>query len=401
MYFAGAINSWMTLHGTVPGLFSTLECELVAALSLQPLEAALEDRANSIVRSGVNWERTFVIAEHWEVEPVFFSTLAQLSAVPSTIAEHARTRATRARSRSIAGALWTSNLINRIEAQGAPCILLKGAAIGALAYGDPSFRTFADADILIADNDLHRVSAMLETWGFQPIFSKADVDSLVSNGHALEFINGSQKVEIHVALLSGHLSLDIPVDDLWTSAVSIVVAGQKVLTLDRINSFIYLCAHGAKHEWQRFRWVCDVSQLGSKLTEEEARRVEEIARRIHMRRIILLATEIAHALTGSDMRALRSRNFGNRADIASLITRAARQFEDLSSKPPRPGQEDFQSRFAGLMYWMRARERLRDRFRVATRAFFAPIRTTAPQIPLSILRRSARLVSLAIRRSPS
>jgi len=383
----------------LPRLFTTPECELVATLSRVGLVTALEERACAIVHSGIDWDRTFRIAEHWEVEPVFFSSLARLNCVPADVMELAKSRAMRARSRATAVALWTTNLLKRIEDEGVPCILLKGAAIGVVAYDDPSFRTSADADILVSNDDLRRVHAMLESWGFVPTFKKDDISMLINNGHALEFMNESRKVELHVTLLSDYLCLELPVADLWTSAITIQVAGHRVRTLDRVSFFIYLCAHGAKHEWQRFRWVCDVGRLGEKLTENEALRVEEIAGQLHARRIILLAIEIARSLTGANMPALSARNFGDRDKIASLVTRAARHFEDLAHKPPSPGREDFESRFEGLKYWMQARERMRDRVRVVACAFFAPVRGSGARLPSSILRRSSRLVSLAFRRS--
>jgi hypothetical protein len=331
---------------------------------------------------------------------MFFGNLVRLDAgIPEEIMERARENELRARSRATAAALWTIDVLGKLEEAGISCILLKGAALGVVAYDDLSFRTFADADLLVPKSDLFRATHHLQGLGFKPVFRRGDEEMLIRNGHALEFANNGRKVELHWTLLSHHLALDLPVPDLWKSATSVPIAGREVRTLDRSSLFLFLCAHGAKHEWERFRWVCDVAQLGDRLTDLEIARVEMLARLHNARRIVLLGMELARSMAHADVERLRAHRFGETGSVASLVKRAAAHYEKLAELPPSPGPDDFDSRFAALRYWVAVRENLSDRMRVMTRAFLAPISARPGELPVTILHRSARLMSLAFRRS--
>jgi len=380
-------------------LFVTGECDLVATLSRQPLTPLLRDRALARIESGVDWDRAFNLAKHWEVEPVFFSNLLRLdSKIPKEIVGRAAQSEMQARARATAATLWAVDVVRQMEGVGIPCIMLKGPALGVIAYDDLSFRTFADADLLVTKDDLIRARDHLQGLGFEPLFDSGDEEILVRNGHALEFANSGRKVELHWTLLSHHLALDLPADDLWNSATSIEIAGRELRTLDRVSLFLFLCAHGAKHEWERFRWVCDIAQLAERLTDVEMARVGALARQHNARRIVLLATEMARLIAYADTLGLGQSGFGDASRVTSLVKRAAYHYESLADLPPSPGQSDFGSRFAALTYWMGARERLRDRLLVLSRAFLAPVNSDQGNLPVRILFRSARLMLLAFRR---
>jgi hypothetical protein len=384
----------------LPGsLFATPESDLVAALSRQPPNPFHVERVLACIESGVNWGRAFTLAEHWEVEPVFFANLMRLAPdIPSEILDRAKTNELRARSRATAATLWSIDVLDKLEAAGIPCILLKGPALGVVAYDDLSFRTFADADLLVPESDLTRAGDHLQNLGFEPVFRGADQGMLIRNGHALEFAGNGRKVELHWTLLSHHLALDMPSHELWKSSISVSIAGRNVRTLDRSTLFLFLCAHGAKHEWERFRWVCDVAQLGDRLTDLEIARVEALALQHNARRIVLLGIEMARSIAYADVERLGAHRFGEAGRLTSLVKRAVNHYESLAEHPPSPGPGDFESRFAALRYWVGARERITDRILVLTRAFLAPINAHRRNFPLTILRRSARLVSLAFRR---
>lgn len=380
-------------------LFRTPECELVATLSRRPLGIPGRDRARAIIESGVDWTRIFVLAEYWEVEPVFFENLGRLDCnLPAEISERAQLCGRRARSRATAAALWTVDAIRQVEEAGIPCILLKGAALGVLGYDDLSYRTFADGDILVAKRDLIAATGVLKASGFEPLFRADDAALLIANGHALESVKNGQKVELHWTLFSTHLGLDLVVDDLWSSALSIEIAGRSIRTLDRGSLFFFLCGHGAKHEWERFRWICDIAQLADRLTDADIVRVHDLARRHHAERIVLLAIELAQSLVGSDMTRLRSRPRGDAVALAPAVTRAMLHYEDLANRPASTGPDDFRSRLRALYYWIRMRERLRDRALILGRAFVAPMSASEVPLPGAILHRSARLMRLALGR---
>jgi hypothetical protein len=141
-----------------------------------------------------------------------------------------------------------------------------------------------------------------------------------------------------------------------------------------------------------------VAQLGDRLTDLEIARVEALARQHNARRIVLLGMELARSIAYADVERLRAHRFGEAGRVASLVKRAAAHYEKLAKHPPSPGPDNFESRFAALRYWIGARERITDRMLILTRAFLAPINAHRRDLPLTILHRSARLMSFALRR---
>jgi hypothetical protein len=348
------------------------------------------------LESAIDWDRVFSLAEHWEVEPVFFAHVARLETkVPKEVVDRAKTAELRARSRATAATLWTVEAVRIVQEAGIRCLVLKGPALGVVAYGDLSFRTFADADLLVRKNDLDRASRYLQRSGFEPLFSDGDEKILIQKGHALEFASNGRKVELHSTLLSRHLALELPPEELFASAISIQVAGQEIYTLDRSSLFVFLCAHGAKHEWERFRWVCDVAQLVARLTSAEMTRVADLAYRHNAKRIVLLALELARSIAYADIDLPTVRRFGEPSTVASFIQRCARHYELLAERPPSPGPDDFESRLSALAYWVRTRERTRDRLTILGRAFLAPVNDSGRTVPVAVVRRIGRLMRLA------
>src|SRR6266508_3949777 len=193
-----------------------------------------------------------------------------------------------------------ADLVNALAAAGIPAIVLKGPAIAIAAYGDCSRRTFADVDLLLHRSDLMAARDLLVTRGFAPDFSSEMVGALVNGQHALEFSDSRSRVELHWSLLSRHLSFDLDPEELWDRAVEIECAGTRLMALAPHHLFLYLCAHGAKHEWMLFRWICDVAQLARGLTPSEAQQVVRLAERTHSKRLLALGLRLARETFGEE-----------------------------------------------------------------------------------------------------
>src|SRR4029079_12255362 len=83
--------------------------------------------------------------------------------------------------------------------------------------------------------------------------------------------------------------------------------------------FLYLCAHGAKHEWMLYRCICDVAQLLRRLSEQDAATVMALARRTHTKRIVSLALQLVRETFGDEPSPFSAGSFGRDDENAKLV----------------------------------------------------------------------------------
>jgi putative nucleotidyltransferase-like protein len=61
--------------------------------------------------------------------------------------------------------------------------------------------------------------------------------------------------------------------------------GQTVMTLSPEDLLVYLCAHGAKHVWEKLIWIVDVAGLINRHSDPDWRSVCDLAARHRCERV--------------------------------------------------------------------------------------------------------------------
>lgn len=100
-----------------------------------------------------------------------------------------------------------------------------------------------DADVLVHEEDLEKVSALMISLGFNQIKEKND------HGAHIVFYKGSTVFEVHWTLINdrffkGDKSLE---DKLWDDAMDVTVGGVKTKSLSLEDLAVHLCTHMAVH----------------------------------------------------------------------------------------------------------------------------------------------------------
>lgn len=378
------------------------ETELVLLLCRIPIADDSLDRILSLFAHRLDWDAVLRRAAGWEVEAVVCLNLRTLcdAAIPASVLRMAADREREIRALTLARTLVTVSLSDQFQRAGIETLVMKGPAIGVAAYGDPSLRPFADMDLLVRRDDLPAARELLLSLGYRPEYAMAHEPSLVAGQHALEFSDSRTKVELHWALLERHLRLEISTSDLWSASRWIPCAGGAIRVLAPEYLFLFLCAHGAKHEWERLRWICDVAHLMRKLEPDTVRTVLRLAARTHSKRLLALALRLAHDILGvrqfqfseealvpeSDTRRLMETVRGRlRLDVNAVFA------PDIFSRRP-PG-------LAPLVFWAKTRERVVDRVACVAQVLFVP--TIADEGPPALrwARRPLRLAARVLRGS--
>jgi hypothetical protein len=374
----------------------TPEAELVVILSRSPLTEVAEARANEVINRGVDWDAAVAWARAFEVEPVFFRNTLRLDwgAGGDEVIADATTREQAARAMSVGACLRVSDICSRLADAGVESIVLKGPAVGWFAYGDPALRTFGDTDLLVRGKELLRAREVLVEAGFSPNYAPQEESRLIAGGHALEFFRGTSYVEIHSTLVESHLGFNLGDDDLWNDAERIGIPGGEVWSLDPARLFLFLCAHGTKHAWSRFRWICDIAQCADRLSLDTAQTIIRLAKCHHAERILGLALALVEQIYGSIPRCFAGYPVDSAArklaagcidalGIAAVVTRGGdrRQLDDDTR---------------GLLFWIRSRERTRDAVKPLLHVLLVPTANDGPGGVLSWVTRPVRLTSRVV-----
>lgn len=352
------------------------ETELVTALSRTPISSEARIRARELLQRSMDWNAIVALATQWGVEPTVFGNLRSefSAAMPTGVHTEVAILERQARGFAVSRTLVLLDLLQSFERVGVPVIVLKGPAVGTRAYDDCSRRTFADFDLLVWRRDLGRARDLVLAYGYAAHFTAKTEKDLIAGQHALEFSDSRTAVELHWTLMSGHLRFNLNLDDLWRQSVFVECLDSRMRTLAPEYLYLYLCAHGAKHEWSLFRWICDIAQLGARLTPAQAESVTALANRSNAKRILALGLRLVRAVFGDESSTFPSAAFGRERETAQLVALVKSRLFSNAMAPhgllPRRIAL-IHHYMEPLAFWLRSRERMIDRVACAGEFVFS------------------------------
>ena len=338
--------------------------ELLSALSLFPMPGSAETRAKQLISRDPDWDLMFQRAHSLEILPVVYANLAEpgLLDIPVGIRNRAARQLQTARARIMARVLTANHVLERFASEGISTLVLKGPATGVSAYGDPSLRNFADLDVLVRREAVGASRDLLLSLGFKPHYEPEAEDRLLLAGHALEFMRPTLKVELHTELMSRYLRVPFVNEEVWGTSRFVRCADASIRVLSPDIEFIFLAAHGAKHEWLGFRWICDVGHLARRLSREERLAVAARSRRLNSLKLVALAVQLvrdAFALEcGEELETVR-RQFDSIALSRHVLSRFC--VDAIGSSAVTRVLGRVHPVIPSLIFWSRTRERWRDR----------------------------------------
>lgn len=379
------------------------ETDLVIALSRTPPGSEAQKNVHRLLEQGVDWSRVLLLATQWRVEPTVFGNLGSefSAAMPADVRAEVSALEKEARAYAMSRALILLDLVSELDPLGIRALVLKGPAIAIAAYDDCSRRIFYDADLLIHRDDLARARDALLARGYLRSFPAEREKALIASQDALEFSNSRMPVELHWTLLSRHLRFNLNVDDLWRNSVDLKCLGYKAKTLAPEHHFLYLCAHGAKHEWDLFRWICDVAQLSRRLSRDQAERVVALAGEAHARRLLSLGLGLVRAFYGEEESPFPAAAFRLDRQTAQLVALVKARLTAAPGKAPTilpPRLSRIHRYMEPLAFWLRSRERLTDRVAILAHFLFVPAAGDTSRTQMQRVFRPIRLAANALRR---
>jgi hypothetical protein len=194
-------------------------------------------------------------------------------------------------------------LLRLLAGQGVNVIPFKGPTLAALAYGDLGQREFGDLDLLIGKRDFMKAQESLIASGYQPeVLLNAKQSAVFTEAcNVMAFWHSEKEisVELHWELSPKYLPFSPDPGRLWERMVRSHPGGQTVMTLSPEDLLVYLCAHGAKHIWEKLIWIVDVAGLIRRHPNLDWDRVCELSAEQRCERILFLGLRLARDVTGA------------------------------------------------------------------------------------------------------
>jgi hypothetical protein len=272
------------------------ELRLLLALSTPP-DAGNKALAE-LLREPIDWPEFLKLSLWHGLYPLVYANLKSMGdtlphAIPATVmtALQMHFRQNAIRMTGLCGEL--ARLTGVLEGANVRVLPWKGPVAALQIYGDISFRTSCDIDLLVAPGDIFAaigvlIAAGYEVATFSNALTHAQLRRIVQHGnHFPPLYNAGRgiTVEVHWRVSSLIASSELDFELLWLHSVSITWNGFTFRALSREAAFLTMAVHGAKHGWGQLRWLRDVASLlesedpldGKWLCAEAARlRINEI-----------------------------------------------------------------------------------------------------------------------------
>ncbi len=316
----------------------TAAFRLLCACCRWPDNDTRRDAIRAAAAEVEDWDEILRLADRHRVEPLVAHGLAA-AGLPVPAALEATVRHHRALSLRdigetlrIAAALDQAGIVHRF---------LKGAPLGARAYGSPLLKRSWDIDLLVLPADAVRTAALLGQLDYAPHMPPRSLDaqefdrwSQVSKEAEFASPRGST-LELHWRvsdhpLLLATLSAETP-------AYPVALLGDRsVATLDDAANLAYLAVHGTAHAWSRLKWIADFNAFNRSLMSGSSEGLAKEARGHGVGHALDCALLLAGRLFGDDPPAIAASN-RNATNLVETSMRALalddlRQIARLASR---------------------------------------------------------------------
>lgn len=207
--------------------------------------------------------------------------------------------------RNLVLAAETLRLLAALENGAVPTIAFKGCVLSVAVHGNFASRKAGDIDLLVEKKNVPRAVQILQDCSYQSY----DVRTLTEQvGHLTydcewEFINHERRigVDLHWDLTGRNCGPAIPIERLWSRAVTTRFYNQSIRAFSREDLILVLGIHAAKHYWQKWEWIYTFARTLQQEPRVQWSDLFEEAHRMGAGRILALGTILADKFYGVPM----------------------------------------------------------------------------------------------------
>jgi hypothetical protein len=150
-------------------------------------------------------------------------------------------------------------VLGRLDDVGVPTLVLKGAALTVLFYGDRGVRPMADLDVLVPrDVAEHAVDVLrADGWEFGRRRSGGPLHELLPARHSVMLRRGSDELDVHWHPFSESKQTDLDAA-FWELAVDLEIGARQTRALAPADQLLHTFVHGLRYNpVPPLRWIAD------------------------------------------------------------------------------------------------------------------------------------------------
>jgi hypothetical protein len=254
------------------------EAQLLLCCARTQMDAANAERIITLLQANIDWSYLLQIASRHNLVPLLYRSLEVVA--PAVVPETVQAELKEQIQVDIQGNLFLTkellHLLALFNQHGIPVLPYKGPVLAASVYRDLALRPFNDLDILVHERDILQAMELLISCGYEiirpPGVAKSGkrlqslfVNQMVENSlwdYQLVLWHSDRHVlvELHWRITPKYVFSYSP-EQLWDDLKPVTLGGVSVFSFAPENLLWFLCVHGAKHQWRRLNWLCDIAEL--------------------------------------------------------------------------------------------------------------------------------------------
>jgi hypothetical protein len=194
-----------------------------------------------------------------------------------------------------------AEVLSLLATEGLRPVVVKGAALGVLAYGNPLLRPFDDVDVLLAPAERATALRLLESIGWRDSRGSPPLAQLhlLRTTEDLALRHPAHFAGVELIDAGGILRAAEPGREADLCLVPFELHGTAALAPGPVEHFLYCAAHGGKHGWTRLVWLADLDRLASGFSDGDWDRVVALAKARRLTRLLALGCILAESLLGT------------------------------------------------------------------------------------------------------
>jgi len=214
--------------------------------------------------SSSDWDAFIETSGWYGVAPLLYHRLRTFHPdvpIPANVMERLRQAYLENAARNVGLYHRLGKVLELLRRDNISVIVLKGAHLAELVYGNRALRSMSDVDLLVHRDDLMRVEAVLLGIGYTPLqYNRTTGKDNKHFGYILS--KRGLYLEVHWTLLPAMHPVDIDINGQWERSRPATIAGFEVAVLCPEDLLLHLCLHACEHSLKPgLRYLCDICEI--------------------------------------------------------------------------------------------------------------------------------------------
>ena len=269
--------------------------------------ACLSQRPETLPEIGrdFDWEGFLFWTRRHRIHPLVLPGLRRLGAelAPLWLREKLKSRVSGNLIQSLKQAAELARLSQVLSQAGLAHLPLKGPWLSQRLFGDPGLRQSVDLDVLVQPREFGAALAALSEAGYERhrdyCLTPRQERAILSRDEHIVLVRPGQKFPLELHWRAAAVE---PETDWWFEHSQPAGGlGRTARELKPSALVLYLCLHGALHQWNRLKWLADIDRLLQIQPELDWAALTELAQTLGLQRSLGQGLLLANRLLGTNL----------------------------------------------------------------------------------------------------